>query len=135
MNGTGSIYARTYIDNYSPNSTGAINMINVVVNSTNVLVEYARGSYPLIYRSWTKITPSGQEDLLSTDSYVYFRFTPLYSFVFEVYDATFTATFQDHGSTYWASNVTAQEFWFGCWVGTGFLFDVIALIALYKSRR
>lgn len=135
MNGTGSVYARTYIDNHSPNSTGAINIINVVTSSTNVLAEYARGSYPLLYRSWTKITPSGEDDLLSDDSYVYFRFTPLYNFDYDVYNATFIATFQDHGSKYWPSTVLFQEIWFGIWVGSGFLFVVIALIAMYKSRR
>ncbi len=133
INGTEPIYARTYVDSKAANATGLINIIDVGINSTNVLIEYARGSYPLLFRSWTEITSDGQNDLLSDESYVYFRFTPQYGLVFNTYKATFLATYQKFGSTYWASPALIQQIWFYGWFGLGCVLTLLSLVVLLFS--
>eukprot|EP00276_Gloeochaete_wittrockiana_P012215 CAMPEP_0184373598 /NCGR_PEP_ID=MMETSP1089-20130417/164587_1 /TAXON_ID=38269 ORGANISM="Gloeochaete wittrockiana, Strain SAG46.84" /NCGR_SAMPLE_ID=MMETSP1089 /ASSEMBLY_ACC=CAM_ASM_000445 /LENGTH=366 /DNA_ID=CAMNT_0026716569 /DNA_START=52 /DNA_END=1148 /DNA_ORIENTATION=+ len=111
LSGEEVAYVKVYFDSSGVNMTA--NSIAVTTTSpAQVDVAYARGRYSLWDRQYDPPEFLGVTDLLSEDSFVYFRFQLVNTGLTTTFTATFAGAHSTTGSSDWTTIQWVQQAWF-----------------------
>ena len=136
LSGEEVAYVKVYFDSSGVNMTA--NSLAVSTTSpAQVDVAYARGRYSLWDRQYDPPEFLGVTDLLSEDSFVYFRFQLVNTGLTTTFTATFAGAHSTTGSSDWTTIQWVQQAWFYGLFSLGALLFIIpgSIILLSCLRR
>jgi hypothetical protein len=129
-------YIKVYFDSSGVNQTATALAVSTT-SPNQVDVSYARGRYSWWDRQYDPPQFLGVTDLLSEDSFVYFRFQLVNTNLTTSFTATFIGAHSTSGSTDWTTIQWVQQTWFYGLFSLGALLVVIpgGLILFSCLRR